>query len=216
MLTGIAETELARYLGGHVCAQIGRAEELSDKLLSVACLPDHMAAKIERDSAGYMDTSKVITDPMTLALATHYAVRRFNQVDVTKVVAASVDGIPIATLIAQRFGVDVIVIREEKKGVASFVEGQYDTGAGLLLPLYIPKSTLSRRDSVLVVDGVVHSYRMHAALKKLLIDKAKVRVAGMFALIAVTNEWATLRESYPENLEVILQMPERIVPHLRL
>lgn len=131
----------------------------------------------------------------------------------TKVVAASVDGIPLATLIAQRFGVDIAIVKGERKaGVASFVEGRYDAGGGLLFPLYIPRSALSRQDSVLIVDGVVHSHQMHASLKRMLMDKAKVRVAGMFALIVATDEWTALRDNYPENAEVILRLPETIAP----
>ena len=106
-LTGLPQSVLARYFGGYVCANVERAEELTEKLLNAACLHKLVARKIERDDEGYMDTSKVLADPVILELATRHAIHRAKRADVTRVVAASLSGIPLATLIAQYFGVNI-------------------------------------------------------------------------------------------------------------
>jgi len=132
-LTGFDSAELCRYVQGRVCPSMERAEEISRVLLKAACLYDFIAQKIERDSEGYMDASRVVTDPFILKLAAHHAVDMFKQVGVTKVVAASVDGVPLGTLVAQRLGAGVIIAKGEKKaGIRSFLADQYDGNDGLL------------------------------------------------------------------------------------
>lgn len=210
-LTGLPDSVLCRYVRGEVCPNIERTEELSRLLLKIARLYDLIAQKIERDSEGYMDASRVVTDPEILELGAHHAVDAFKQAGVTKTVAASVDGIPLGTLAAQHLGVSIVIAKGEREaGIRGFLEDQYDAGGGLLSQLYLPRSAFSRRDRVLVVDGVIRSHQLHTALRRMLVEKAKVQVTGIFTLITVKEEWAAMRELYPEAAEAILQVPERI------
>ena len=103
---------------------------------------------------------------------------------------AAVDGIPLATMVANALGVNLVIAKKEKEvGVKSFIEETFVLrDSGVTMTLYLPKKALRRRDSVLIVDDMIKTGETQAALINL-VYKIKAEVSGVFALIAVGDEW---------------------------
>jgi adenine phosphoribosyltransferase len=103
---------------------------------------------------------------------------------------AAVDGIPMATLVANILNVDLVIAKKEKEvGVENFLEEVYiPKDSAVMMSFYIPKKAIKRGDSVLIVDDVIRSGETQRALINL-VEKAKAEVAGIFSIIVVGDEW---------------------------
>ena len=140
---------------------------------------------------------------------------------ITKVLTAAVDGVPLATMVANALGVNIVTAKSTKEvGVSSFIEETCVLdGSGFTVTLYVPKShvakdkkgktirelTLKRNDSVLVVDDIIRSGTIQTALLNL-VRQSKAEVSGIFALITVGNSWKK-KMQIPNNcpVEIILE-----------
>jgi adenine phosphoribosyltransferase len=110
---------------------------------------------------------------------------------VTKILTAAVDGIPLATMVGNALGVNLIVAKRNKEvGVKAFLDETYILGkdSGVTVTLFIPKEAIKKRDSVLVVDDMIKSGETQEALVNL-VKKSKAEISGIFSLIAVGDEW---------------------------
>jgi adenine/guanine phosphoribosyltransferase-like PRPP-binding protein len=101
-----------------------------------------------------------------------------------------VDGIPLATMVSNALGVNLVVAKRNKEvGVKAFLEETYALrDSGVTITLYIPKEAIKKRDSVLIVDDMIKTGETQAALLNL-VRKAKAEISGIFSLIAVGEEW---------------------------
>jgi adenine/guanine phosphoribosyltransferase-like PRPP-binding protein len=136
---------------------------------------------------------------------------RFAGRRITKVLTAAVDGIPLATIVAEALGVNLVIAKNSKEiGVRTFHEESYIPGdSALIMSLYIPRDLIRRGDSVLIVDDVVKTGETHRALVNL-VAKARAEVAGIFVLIAVGASWKTkLRDATNFPVEVVLNIRPR-------
>jgi len=106
------------------------------------------------------------------------------------ILSAAVDGIPLATMVANSLGVNLVIAKRSKEvGVPAFLEETYVlSGSGVTMTLYVPKSALRRRDSVLIVDDMIKTGETQAALINI-IQKARAEVAGVYSLIAIGDDW---------------------------
>jgi adenine/guanine phosphoribosyltransferase-like PRPP-binding protein len=109
---------------------------------------------------------------------------------VTKILTAAVDGVPLATMVADSLGINLVIAKWDKEvGVPAFYEETYVLkGSGVTRTLYLPKEALKRRDSVLIVDDMIKSGETQAALVNL-VRKARAEISGVYLLIAVGDEW---------------------------
>jgi adenine/guanine phosphoribosyltransferase-like PRPP-binding protein len=110
---------------------------------------------------------------------------------VTKILTAAVDGIPLATMVANALGVNLILAKRNKEvGVKAFLDETYVMGkdSGVTVTLFIPKDAIKKRDSVLIVDDMIKSGETQEALGHL-VKKAKAEISGVFSLVAVGDEW---------------------------
>jgi adenine/guanine phosphoribosyltransferase-like PRPP-binding protein len=109
---------------------------------------------------------------------------------VTKILTAAVDGIPLATMVSNALGVNLVVAKRNKEvGVKAFLEETYVLkGSGVTMTMYIPKEAIKKRDSVLVIDDMIKTGETQAALVNL-VRKARAEMSGVFSLIAVGDEW---------------------------
>jgi len=107
-------------------------------------------------------------------------------------------------------GVNLVIAKNTKEvGVPSFLEETYIlNNSGVTMTLYIPKDSIRRRDSVLIVDDMIKSGDTQAALINL-VHKAKAEVCGLFSLIAIGDQWKE-RMNIPKNahVEIILRLNE--------
>ncbi|HLB99886.1 MAG TPA: phosphoribosyltransferase family protein [Candidatus Bathyarchaeia archaeon] len=189
--TGLPVTVLSRYAKGHVLPNTTRAKQLWRVLTKLVGLETELRSRIKFDETGYFDNTEIIGDYNILQQAANYALANFAGKRVTKIITAAVDGVPLATMVANALGVNLIVAKRNKEvGVKAFLEETYILGrdSGVTVTIYIPKEAIKKRDSVLVVDDMIKSGETQEAMVNL-VRKAKAEISGIFSLIAVGEEW---------------------------
>jgi adenine phosphoribosyltransferase len=106
-------------------------------------------------------------------------------------------------MVANALGVNLILAKRDKEvGVKAFLEETYILGkySGVTVTLFIPKNSIKKRDSVLIVDDMIKSGETQEALVHL-IKKAKAEISGVFSLIAVGDQWKK-RLKFSDNAPV--------------
>lgn len=188
--TNLPVTVLSRYAKGHVLPNAERARQLWGILKKLVGLSIELRKRIQFNSEGYFNNTWIIGDFNILRQAAHHALATFAGKRVTKILTAAVDGIPLATMVADSLGVNLVIAKWNKEvGVPAFYEETYVLrGSGVTRTLYLPKEALKRRDSVLIVDDMVKSGETQAALINL-VRKARAEISGAYYLIAVGDEW---------------------------
>lgn len=203
--TGLPVTVLSRYAKGHVLPNTARAKQLWKVLRKFVGLENELRSRIRFNEEGYFDNTEIIGDFNILQQAANHALANFAGKRVTKVFTAAVDGIPLATMVANALGVNLVIAKRGKEvGVKEFLEETYVLkDSGVTITLYVPKDAIKRRDSVLIVDDMIKTGETQAALVNL-VRKAKAEVSGVFSLIAIGDEWRK-RLKLPEEcpIEVI-------------
>ena len=188
--TGLPVTVLSRYAKGHVLPNTARAKQLWRVLTKLVGLETELRSRIKFEEDGYFDNTEIIGDFNILQQAANHALANFAGKRVTKVLSAAVDGIPLATMVANALGVNLVIAKRGKEvGVKAFLEETYALrDSGVTMTLYIPKDAIKKRDSVLIVDDMIKTGETQAALVNL-VRKAKAEISGVFSLIAVGDEW---------------------------
>lgn len=210
--TDLPVTVLSRYAKGHVLPNAERARQLWKVLRKLVGLETEMRRKIQFNDEGYFDNTEIVGDYNILRQAANHALAKFAGKRVTKILTAAVDGIPIATMVANALGISLIVAKRNKEvGVPAFLEETYALrDSGVTVTLYVPKGTLKRRDSVLIVDDMIKTGETQAALINI-VNKAKAEVSGIYSLIAVGDEWQKKLKLPKKGLvEVVIRLtPKR-------
>lgn len=207
--TDLPVTVLSRYAKGHVLPNIDRAKELCKILKKLVGLDTELRRKIKFNNEGYFDNTKIIGDFNVLRQAANHALSTFAGKRVTKVLTAAVDGIPLATMVANSLGVDLVVAKKNKEvGVKAFLEETCVLrDSGVTMTFYIPKGCVGKRDSVLIVDDMIKTGETQAVLINL-VHQAKADVSGIFSLVAVGEEWK-------EKLDLPRGRPIEVVTKIR-
>jgi len=204
--TGLPVTVLSRYAKGHVLPNTARAKQLWRVLTKLVGLEPELRSRIKFDEEGYFDNTEIVGDFNILQQAANHALASFAGKRVTKIFTAAVDGIPLATMVANALGVNLVIAKRNKEvGVKAFLEETYVLGrdSGVTMTLYIPKEVIKKRDSVLIVDDMIKTGETQAALVTL-VRKAKAEISGIFSLIAVGEEWKRrLKPTSEAPVEVI-------------
>ncbi len=210
-LIGLPETVLSRYVKGHVLPTIERAESMNKILQKVLRLDSELQKRIKFDEYGYFDNTRIIWDTLFLERAVQYAMNKFAGKRITKVVTAAVDGIPLSTLLAHRLGVRLVIAKREREvGIREFIEEVYiPSKTAVMMSLYIPRGAMKKGDCILIVDDVIDSGEIQKALIKI-VERAKAEVTGIYAMIAVGDEWKTkLEQATRAPVEVIFQVSKK-------
>jgi len=188
--TGLPVTVLSRYAKGHVLPNAERARQLWKTLTKLVGLEAELRRRIQFNEEGYFDNTGIIGDFNIVRQASHHALATFAGKRVTKVLTAATDGIPLATMVANSLGVNLVIAKRGKEvGVPSFLEETFALkDSGVTITLYIPKDSFRKRDSVLIVDDMIKTGETQAALVNL-VNKARAEVSGIYSLIAIGDEW---------------------------
>ena len=212
--TGLPVTVLSRYAKGHVLPNTTRAKQLLKVLTKIVGLETELRSRIKFDETGYFDNTEIVGDYNILQQAANHALANFAGKRVTKILTAATDGIPLATMVANALGVNLILAKRNKEvGVKAFLDETYVLGkdSGVTVTLYIPKDAIKKRDSVLIVDDMIKSGETQEALAHL-VKKAKAEVSGVFSLIAVGEDWKELLKfgkEAPVEVVTFLKSPRK-------
>lgn len=206
--TGLPVTVLSRYAKGHVLPNTERARQLWKVLRRLVGLDIELRRRIQFNEEGYFDNTSIIGDFSILRQAANRALAKFAGRRVTKVLTAAVDGIPLATMVGNSLGIDLIIAKRSKEaGISAFLEETYVLrDSGVTMTLYLPKEALKRRDSVLIVDDIIRTGETQAALVNL-VQQAKAEVSGIYTLIAIGDEWEKkLKLPEKSQVEVLIKL----------
>ena len=204
-------TVLSRYVKGHVLPSSGRARKIFKTLERLVGLEDELRRRIRFDERGYFDNTSIISDPALLRQGAQYVFSKFAGRRITRILTPAVDGVPLATFIAGTLGVDFVIAKKTKEvGVKSFIEETVIPGnSAMIMSFYIPRSSIRRGDSVLIVDDIITSGDTLRAMVNLT-TKSRAEVAGIYALIAIGKEWREqLRDITDFPIEVVLTIKNR-------
>ncbi len=209
-LTGLPITVLARYANGSVLPSDERADDLYRILTEKIPLEELISSRLAFDESGYFDSSRVIWDVNLLRLISHKAVIPFMGRKIDKVMTAAVDGIPLASFVAEELDADLVIAKRYKEvGVKDFLEATYVIGSSAVVSsLYIPKNALKKDDNVLIVDDAIRTGETDIALIRL-VEKAKANIVGIFILIATGRDW---REKLQKRTNVPIYVFSEINP----
>ena len=207
--TGLPVTVLSRYAKGHVLPNTARAKQLWKVLSKFVGLENELRNRIRFNEDGYFDNTEIIGDFNILQQAANQALANFAGKRVTKVFTAAVDGIPLATMVANALGVNLVIAKRSKEvGVKEFLEETYVLrDSGVTMTLYVPKESIKKRDSVLIVDDMIKTGETQAALVNL-VRKAKAEISGVFSLIAIGDEWR-------KRLKLSEECPIEVVTYIK-
>jgi len=206
---GLSPPILSRYMRGHVLPSFSRAQGLYEKLMKITNIKDELKKRINFDEEGYFDNTPLVSEITWLKILSNYALEKFAGRRVTKVLTAAVDGIPVATLVSNLLDVNLIVAKENKEvGINDFIEETYiPRGSAIRKSLYIPKVSIRRKDSVLIIDDIVRTGETVKALVDL-VKSQRADVSGIYVLVAVGAEWKRyLREIISRHsFEVLIEL----------
>jgi adenine phosphoribosyltransferase len=209
--TNLPVTVLSRYVKGHVLPSSGRARKIFKTLERIVGLEDELRRRIRFDESGYFDNTSIISDPALLQQGAQYVFSKFAGRRITRVLAPAVDGVPLATLIAGTLGVDFVIAKKTKEvGVKGFIEETVIPGnSAMIMSFYIPRSSIRRGDSVLIVDDIITSGDTLRAMVNLT-TKSRAEVAGIYALVAIGKRWREqVRDITDFPIEVVLTIKSR-------
>lgn len=189
-MLGLSPPILSRYMRGHVLPSYSRAQGLYDKLMVITDIREELKKRINFDEDGYFDNTPLVTEITWLKIMSNYALEKFAGRRVTKILTAAVDGIPVSTLIANLLEVDLLIAKGTKEvGINDFVEETYiPRGSAIRQSLYIPKNSIRKRDSILIIDDVVRTGETVKAMVDMVVNQ-RADIAGIYVLVTVGDEW---------------------------
>lgn len=206
-ITGLPITVLNRYVRGKVLPSTDRAKELLQMLSPYINIEDEVRRRIEFDEHGLFDNMKILSDTALMSLIAEEIASKYMGKDVSKVLTAATDGIPLAVHIADELNIDVVYAKKKKEvGVEKFYEVNYvPSASGSVMTLYLPQWALKKGDNVLIVDDVIRSGETQRALIDMCKQAGAVPI-GMFFLISVGNFVDKLREEYNIPVDVLVRL----------
>jgi adenine phosphoribosyltransferase len=200
---------LSRYMRGHVLPSYKRAQGLYEKLMEITDIKEELKKRINFDDEGYFDNTPLVSEITWLKIMSNYALEKFAGRRVTKVLTAAVDGIPVSTLVANLLEVDLVVAKDQKEvGISDFIEETYiPKGSAIRKSLYVPRTAIRKRDSVLIIDDVVRTGETVQGLVDL-VSNQRADIAGIYVLVTVGDEWKTyLKECVSKySFEILIEL----------
>ena len=206
---GLSPPILSRYMRGHVLPSYDRAQSLYEKLMAITNIKEELKKRINFDDEGYFDNTPLVSEITWLKIMSNYAMEKFAGSRVTKILTAAVDGIPVSTLVANLLEVDLIIAKESKEvGINDFIEQTFiPKGSAIRKSLYVPRTSIKKKDSVLIIDDVVRTGETVKALVDLVRDQ-KADIAGIYVLVTVGEDWKRyLKDIISQHpLEVLIKV----------
>jgi len=206
---GLSPPILSRYMRGHVLPSYSRAQGLYKQLTELTNIKEALKKRIMFDEEGYFDNTPLTSEITWLKIMSNYAMEKFAGRRVTKVLTAAVDGVPTSTLVSNLLDIDLIIAKDNKEvGIQEFIEETYiPKGSAMRKSLFVPKSSIRKKDSILIIDDVVRTGETVLALVDM-VRNQRADIAGIYVLVTVGEDW----KDYLENIiskysfEVLIQI----------
>ncbi|NPA97483.1 MAG: hypothetical protein GXO32_07785 [Crenarchaeota archaeon] len=194
-ILGISTPTLWRYIHGEIKPSPERAREIINRLLSPPVL-EEVKRKIVSVRDGIVNVYPLAYSIDVLTIAAIDAYLWARDLGPSVVLTTEVDGIPLATLIAKKLGVSLLVAKRRREvGYSHFLETSYLAyDPPEVRTIYLPKEVLPPNERVLIVDDLVRSGRTTRALIDI-VRQARSIVVGFYALIGYGPTWRSALKS---------------------
>ena len=188
---------LSRYINGNVLPKAARAEKLVSYFTR-----SHLSKLLDsakNRSSKFIVTADLLSQPFLMNVIAFNALKSFSAVaaanKIDAVLTAAVDGIPLASALANLLSAKCIYAKRTQE--IAFSDHYVSKGTAakpIAAPFYLPKSLLRKNDSVLIVDDVIRAGTTFDALTSIC-SQAKANVIGIFALFITASAYKELKKS---------------------
>lgn len=199
---GLPITVLNRYISGKILPGNKKTEIFLRAYNEEFNLEEEIKQSIIFDGE-YFDNTKILYDTFLLRRIAEHSKTLFDNVD--KIFTSATDGIPLASKVADIFNVDMVYAKQKKEvGVKELLEESYiPSFSGNVMSLYLPKNSIQRGESVLIVDDVIRSGETQRALINF-VKRSEAKINGIFAIIAIKKRGLNLLKR--ENLKFLMSL----------
>ncbi|MCS7099619.1 MAG: phosphoribosyltransferase family protein [Sulfolobales archaeon] len=209
-LVKIPPPAIWRYITLKIMPSYERAEDIVRALTSRDVVSS-ILKKYVRFKENAIDISNVFNNVMLLKVLAYLAYYNFSGSNVDVVLTVELDGVPIATLVADLFKSRLAISR---KGIPFTSDTVYEAeyisrDPPSIVRLYLPSSDLRKNERVLIVDDIVRTGKTTATLIKL-IRSIGATLIGVFSPIAVGSLWRETLRDYLDVIVTVLNIEERI------
>ncbi len=185
-MLGLQIPVISRYINGHVLPGISRSEYILNKF-GTSIVSSVLKEKIEVIDAKnkVFKITEAATDPLILKITSQIVFNNHKSQRIDKVLTKETMGIPLATMIAQAFGIKLVVARSRKEiGVDKFIEVRRIFSSGTYSYLYIPKDIIKKRENVILIDDAIRTGSTMKALIEIC-NIAGAKPLGAYSLVSV-------------------------------
>lgn len=198
----LTPVDLSRYVTGAVLPSPQRALEIIQLLTEKNALGIAIKRALVVDERGVVNVARVAYDTKILRLAAARAYFEIGNSGVDRVLTAAVNGLPLATFVADTLDIELCVARQEvEPGIDNYIEAKYFApDPPRYTRLYLPSFMLRNSDKIIVADDLLRTGRTLKALCELASVK-DASVEAVLSLVAVGEEW---KRSVPEGAKVIV------------
>ncbi len=205
-ITGFQESVLCRYANGDLLPSPETAAQIISKLEPILSL-DNVLKKLIKIYENFVDFGKIISNSDILKLYARRVRALFQEYNITKVLTAATDGVPLAVSAALMLNADLAVAKQYRD---VFEEDFYEATYIMESPprkatLYVPKSLLGKSDRVLIVDDIVRTGKTIGALVEIC-RKAEAQIVGISILIALGTSWLRRLSDVNAKIDVVLYL----------
>ncbi|MEM1622624.1 MAG: phosphoribosyltransferase family protein [Sulfolobales archaeon] len=205
-LVGLPPPAIWRYITLKIVPSYERAESIV-RLLTSRDVVSNVLRKYIRFRDGAVDTSGILDNILLLKILAYVAFYSFSYVDT--VLTVELDGVPIATLVADLFKSKLTISR---KGVPFTSDAIYEAeyvsrDPPSIVRLYVPSSGLKKGEKVLIVDDIIRTGRTTATLIRLIKSVGGV-LTGVFSPISIGQKWRETLKEYLSKVVTVLDIEE--------
>ncbi len=186
-MLGLPESVLSRYVTGDILPSVQTAEAMLGKLMGELGVATALRS-IVRVVDGYINLNELVNRPEVLSLYSVHVGMTFGDADVTRVLTAAVDGVPLAVAAAMRLEVPLVVAKQHREPWPHkyFEESYIGGNPPRLVTLYVSADSLRDDDRVLIIDDIVRTGKTLGALARL-VRSAGASVVGSSVLISLID-----------------------------
>lgn len=208
-MTEIPITVLNRYVKGRVIPGEDKARHIISLLDDHFNIEEEIRNKIILTENNIVDSSQVLSDTVLTRRIAEKAIEMFSDKKIDVVLTAAVDGIPIASQIANLLEVKLAIAKKYKNLTSSNYVSTVFLSGDVSVSLYVPKGLIKKKYNVLVVDDLIMGGSTQRALLDL-VKNCKANTAGVFCLAALGDLGLNRIKDFSDSpIQVMLHLEER-------
>lgn len=203
-LTKLSPQILLRYIKGQFLPSLERAE-LFTKIFKEKALKKAILRNIEIRENIIVNV-KLLSNIRILNQIAKTIITEIYDKGITAIVTKETDGVPLATLIANKLEAKLVVAKNRKEpGIKEFIEVKQVYSGGLYDYIYIPKNIIRREEKILIIDDIVRTGSTIRALVEACL-KEKAKIIKIFTIISVGEGLNKIGEEYGIPVEALVKM----------